>query len=80
MPRDRRVISLQADGSGMYTVQALWTAQAPRERLNVTTILCSNHAYPDSCKSKPRAREILNPGHQRARTLTELSSPDIRMG
>ena len=40
---DRRVIGFQADGSGMYTVQALWT-QA-REQLNVTTILCSNRAY-----------------------------------
>ena len=40
---DRRVIGFQADGSGMYTVQALWT-QA-REQLNVTTILCTNRAY-----------------------------------
>ncbi len=31
----RRVITLQADGSAMYTVQALWT-QA-REKLDVTT-------------------------------------------
>jgi acetolactate synthase-1/2/3 large subunit len=40
---DRAVINLQADGSAMYTVQALWT-QA-REQLNVTTIICSNHSY-----------------------------------
>jgi acetolactate synthase-1/2/3 large subunit len=40
---DRRVINLQADGSGMYTLQALWT-QA-RERLDVLTIVCSNRAY-----------------------------------
>lgn len=40
---DRAVISLQADGSAMYTVQALWT-QA-RERLNVTTLICNNGAY-----------------------------------
>ena len=39
----RRVIALQADGSAMYTVQALWT-QA-RERLDVTTILLSNRKY-----------------------------------
>jgi acetolactate synthase-1/2/3 large subunit len=39
----RRVISLQADGSGMYTLQALWT-QA-RERLPVTTIVISNRKY-----------------------------------
>ncbi|HEX9002817.1 MAG TPA: acetolactate synthase large subunit [Blastocatellia bacterium] len=40
---DRTVINLQADGSGMYTVQALWT-QA-REQLNVKTIICNNASY-----------------------------------
>ncbi len=39
----RRVISLQADGSAMYSLQALWT-QA-REKLPVTTILLNNHKY-----------------------------------
>jgi acetolactate synthase-1/2/3 large subunit len=39
----RRVITLQADGSGLYSVQALWT-QA-RERLDVTTIVFSNRSY-----------------------------------
>ncbi|HEY0826347.1 MAG TPA: acetolactate synthase large subunit, partial [Ramlibacter sp.] len=39
----RRVLSLQADGSAMYTLQALWT-QA-RERLPVTTILLNNRKY-----------------------------------
>jgi acetolactate synthase-1/2/3 large subunit len=40
---ERPVINFQADGSGMYTVQALWT-QA-REGLNVTTLLCKNNRY-----------------------------------
>ncbi len=40
---DRRVINLQADGSALYTVQALWT-QA-RERLDVTTVILSNRRY-----------------------------------
>ena len=40
---ERRVISLQADGSAMYSLQALWT-QA-RERLPVTTILLDNRRY-----------------------------------
>lgn len=40
---DRTVINLQADGSGMYTVQSLWT-QA-REQLNVKTIICNNASY-----------------------------------
>lgn len=39
----RRVISLQADGSAMYTPQALWT-QA-HERLDVTTIILANRKY-----------------------------------
>ncbi|GAB3986273.1 acetolactate synthase large subunit [Actinoallomurus acanthiterrae] len=40
---DRPVIALQADGSAMYTIQALWT-QA-REDLDVTTVLCDNQSY-----------------------------------
>lgn len=39
----RRVVALQADGSAMYTVQALWT-QA-REALDVTTVILSNRRY-----------------------------------
>ena len=39
----RKVITLQADGSGMYTLQALWT-QA-RERLDVVTIVFANRRY-----------------------------------
>ncbi|QYK42184.1 MAG: acetolactate synthase large subunit [Paracoccaceae bacterium] len=40
---DRKVVTLQADGSGMYTLQGLWT-QA-RERLDVLTIIFSNRRY-----------------------------------
>jgi len=40
---ERKVVALQADGSGMYTLQALWT-QA-RENLDITTILLSNRSY-----------------------------------
>jgi len=40
---DRQVINLQADGSGAYSVQALWT-QA-REGLDVITVLLSNRSY-----------------------------------
>jgi acetolactate synthase I/II/III large subunit len=39
----RKVVALQADGSGMYTLQALWT-QA-RERLDVVTIILANRTY-----------------------------------
>jgi acetolactate synthase-1/2/3 large subunit len=40
---DRKVLSMQADGSAMYTLQSLWT-QA-REGLDVITVLFANHAY-----------------------------------
>lgn len=39
----RKVVSLQADGSAMYTLQALWT-QA-REGLDIVTIIFSNRRY-----------------------------------
>jgi acetolactate synthase I/II/III large subunit len=40
---DRKVICLEADGSGMYTVQALWTHA--REALDVVTIVFANRSY-----------------------------------
>lgn len=40
---DRKVIGMQADGSGMYTVQGLWT-QA-RENLDIVTVIFANRTY-----------------------------------
>ena len=40
---DRRVLCLTADGSAMYTLQALWTMA--REGLNVTTVVFANRTY-----------------------------------
>ena len=40
---DRKVVLMQADGSGMYTLQALWT-QA-REQLDVVTVIFANRSY-----------------------------------
>src|SRR5215211_1080778 len=40
---DRPVLSLEGDGSAMYTIQALWT-QA-RESLDVTTVILANRSY-----------------------------------
>ena len=40
---DRPVLALEADGSAMYTIQALWT-QA-REGLNVTNVIFDNGSY-----------------------------------
>jgi acetolactate synthase-1/2/3 large subunit len=40
---NRQVFAMEADGSGMYTLQALWT-QA-RESLNVVTVIFANQTY-----------------------------------
>jgi len=71
--KDRRVISFQADGSAMYTVQALWT-QA-RESLNVTTLICNNRSYRILQVELHRAG-VSEPG-AKAKALTDLSRPDI---
>ncbi len=68
----RRVIAAQADGSGMYTVQALWT-QA-REKLPVTTVLLSNRKY------QILLGEYRNVGANPGRTamdMLDLGNPDI---
>jgi acetolactate synthase-1/2/3 large subunit len=41
--RDRKVVCLQADGAGMYSLQALWT-QA-REKLDVVNVVFANRVY-----------------------------------
>jgi acetolactate synthase-1/2/3 large subunit len=40
---DRKVVALEADGSGMYTLQALWTMA--RENLDVVTLIFANRRY-----------------------------------
>ncbi|MBM3787183.1 MAG: acetolactate synthase large subunit [Acidobacteria bacterium] len=39
----RKVVSLEADGSGMYTLQALWTMA--RERCDVVIVIFANRKY-----------------------------------
>jgi acetolactate synthase-1/2/3 large subunit len=70
---DRRVISFQADGSGMYTVQALWT-QA-REGLDITTVLFSNRTY-QILKGELANVGAGNPG-RKALDMLDLGRPDI---
>lgn len=69
---DRRVIDFQADGSGLYTVQALWT-QA-RESLDVTTLICSNRSYRILEVEFGRSGMFLGPA---SKLLTSLSGPVI---
>ena len=70
---DRKVVAFQADGSGAYTLQALWT-QA-RESLDVVTLLCSNRAYRILQVELARAG-IAEPGPQ-ALGLTRLDEPAL---
>ena len=64
---DRKVICLESDGSGMYTVQGLWTLA--REGLDVTVLLFANRAYNilrhefanvGAGEAGPRARDMLS--------------------
>ncbi len=66
----RRVLSLEADGSAMYTFQSLWTQV--REGLDVTTVILNNGSYAilelelsrvGAEASGPRARRMLDIGH-----------------
>jgi acetolactate synthase-1/2/3 large subunit len=70
---DRKVIAFQADGSGMYTVQALWTMA--RESLNVVVVICNNRKYRILQAELARAG-ISEPGGS-ALGLTELAPPVI---
>lgn len=68
----RRVITLQADGSAMYTMQALWT-QA-REQLDVTTLILSNRKYAILLD------ELANVGAQAgpmSQLLTDIGNPSL---
>ena len=68
----RRVISLQADGSAMYSLQSLWT-QA-REKLPVTTIILSNRKY--QILIGEYAGVGANPGPT-AMNMLDLGNPDL---
>jgi acetolactate synthase-1/2/3 large subunit len=70
---DRKVVAFQADGSGLYTLQALWT-QA-RESLDVTTIICANRTY-RILQIELMRSGIAEPGRA-ARRLTDLSEPQL---
>lgn len=70
---DRKIVSLQADGSGMYTVQALWT-QA-REALDVVTIIFANRKY-QILHGELRNVGANAPG-ENARRMLDLDNPEL---
>jgi acetolactate synthase-1/2/3 large subunit len=70
---ERPVLCLQADGSAMYTLQALWT-QA-REGLRVTTVVLANHSY--AILNMELHRVGAEAGGPRARRLLDLTDPEL---
>jgi acetolactate synthase-1/2/3 large subunit len=74
---DRPVWCLEADGSAMYTISALWTHA--REGLDVTTVVYHNSAYAIlrmELLQTGAAAHLAGDG-ARARALLDLGRPDL---
>jgi acetolactate synthase-1/2/3 large subunit len=69
---DRKVINLEADGSAMYTLQALWTMA--RERCDVCVTILSNRKY--QILLGELAGVGANPGRT-ALDMMDLGNPDL---
>jgi acetolactate synthase I/II/III large subunit len=69
----RPVFALQADGSAMYTLPALWSFA--RENANITTIIFANRRYRILDVEIERTRSA-TPG-PRARRMLDLSDPHL---
>jgi acetolactate synthase-1/2/3 large subunit len=69
----RPVLNLQADGSAMYTIQALWTAA--RESLHVITVILNNKSY--AILNMELDRVGATAQSERSRSLLSLERPVI---
>ena len=70
---DRKVVSLNGDGSAMYTVQSLWTMA--REKLDVTVVVFANHSY--RILNIEMSRTGAGQAGPSARKLLDLGDPKI---
>jgi len=70
---DRKVILLQSDGSGMYTVQSLWTMA--RENLDITVLVFANNSY-NILRGELTNVGVQNPG-PRAIDMLSLDRPTL---
>jgi len=70
---DRKIVCLQADGGGMYSLQALWT-QA-REKLDVINVVFANRRY--AILQSELAAVGAQPGPA-SKDLLDLSRPELR--
>jgi acetolactate synthase I/II/III large subunit len=69
----RPVIALEADGSAMYTISALWTHA--REQLDITTVIFSNRSYAILAMELDRVGAVAS--GDAARSLLSLSRPPL---
>ena len=67
------MLALEADGSAMYTISALWTHA--REGLDITTVIFSNQAY--ALLGMELGRVGADPGGRAAESLLELTRPGL---
>ena len=70
---DRKVVCLEGDGSGMYTLQALWT-QA-RENCDIVNVIFANRTYA-ILKGELMNVGAQNPG-RKALDMLEIGRPDL---
>jgi acetolactate synthase-1/2/3 large subunit len=70
---ERPVVALQADGSALYTISALWTMA--REQLDITVVILNNHAY--AILQLELTRVGASAAGPKAQSLLDLSNPDI---
>jgi acetolactate synthase-1/2/3 large subunit len=70
---DRKVIALEGDGSGMYTLQALWTMA--RNQLDVTVLIFANRSY-QILRGELAAVGAGEPGKNANEMLT-IGNPDL---
>ena len=70
---DRRVLALEADGSAMYTIQALWSMA--REGADVTVVILSNRSY--AILNMELKRVEADTDGTRAREMLDLGRPDL---
>jgi acetolactate synthase I/II/III large subunit len=69
----RPVVALQADGSALYTISALWTMA--REQLDITVVILNNRAY--AILQLELKRVGATAGGPKAQSLLDLSNPDL---
>lgn len=69
----RKVVSLEADGSALYTIQSLWT-QA-REGLDVVTVIYNNRSY--AILNLELSRVGAESPGPKALSMLDLSRPDL---